>query len=177
MKNEVETQDSDFEPRIYEVGYLIVPSVAQEKLPEKITAIRGGIENTGAKILDEGDPKYQDLAYDMATTVANKKVVHKAGYFGWIKFEADPAVVETIENDFEKNTELIRFMVTKAVREDTLAPIEAAFAAEAEERARKEKEKEKKKELVVKNKEKDKPAAKPATKEEIDETIEKLIVE
>lgn len=173
MKNEVETQDSGFEPSVYEVSYLIVPSVAQENLPEKISALRGVIESAGGKLLDEGDPKYQDLAYDMATVVANKKVVHKAGYFGWLKFEINPTSIKKIDEKFETNTELIRFLIIKTVREDTLAPIEAVFASEREEKARKEREKMKptpiKKEVEnIEN---------PASKEEIDETIEKLIVD
>jgi len=36
MSNDIETQDNDFEARVYEVGYLIVPSVVQEKVAEKV---------------------------------------------------------------------------------------------------------------------------------------------
>ena len=173
MKNEVETQDSDFEPRVYEVSYLIVPGVAQENLPEKISTLRGVVESAGGKLLDEGDPKYQDLAYDMVTTVANKKVVHKAGYFGWLKFEIDPTLVKKIEEKLETDTELIRFLIIKTVKENTLAPIEAVFASEKEDKARKEREKMK----PIPPKEKREVIENPASKEEIDETIEKLIVD
>lgn len=172
MKDKVETQDSDFEPRVYEVGYLIVPSVAQENLPEKVTAIRSVIESVKGSILDEGEPRYQDLAYDMATTINNKKVVHKAGYFGWLKCEIDPASIESIDEKLKADTELIRFIIIKTVREDTLAPIEAAFTAEREEKARKEREK-----MTVKPKTEEEEVKDPASKEEIDETIDKLIVD
>ncbi len=174
MKNEIETQDSDFEPRVYEVSYLIVPSVAQENLPEKISTLRGVVESAGGKLLDEGDPKYQDLAYDMDTIVANKKVVHKEGYFGWLKFEINPASIKKIDEKLETDTELIRFLIIRTVRWDTLAPVEAVFASEREEKARKEREKMK---PTPPPKVKEEKIENPASKEEIDETIEKLIVD
>jgi ribosomal protein S6 len=176
MSNEVETQDSDFEPRVYEIGYLIVPSVAQEKLQDKAAALGQLITKQGGAILEQGEPQFRDLAYDMATSVANKKVVHKTGYFGWIKFEVDPALTAKIEEDLKKDTDLIRYMFIKTVRDNTLAPAQAVLTAEAEEKARKEREKNapvKEAPAVAKKETSDEPVS----KEEIDDTIDKLIVD
>ena len=109
---------------------------------------------------------------------------HGSGYFGWIKFEGDCAQVKKINDKLEKNTDIIRFIVIKTVSEDTFAIIEKTLASEAEEISRaaiKEKEKvlelknkERKEKETMKEKEK---AAEPISKEEIDETIDKLIAE
>lgn len=175
MKNEVETRDSDFEPRVYEISYLIVPSVVQEKLQDKVAVIRALIEGENGRIIAEGEPKYRDLAYSMATIVANKRFVHENGYFGWIKFEIDPATTKKIHAALQKNQDIIRFMLITTMREDTLAPVEAAMTAEIEERFRKEHEKDMAaKQEATANANTDVPAV-TVSKEEIDETIDKLI--
>ncbi|MCK5096313.1 MAG: 30S ribosomal protein S6 [Candidatus Pacebacteria bacterium] len=173
MNKDKETQDNDFEPRVYEVSYLIVPSVAQEKLSEKAVAIRGVIESAGGKVIVEGEPKHLDLAYEMSKVIANKRTLYKTGYFGWIKFESDPAATEKMHAALEKDSELIRFMLIKTVKDDTLTPIEDILSAEVEDKARLTREKEEvKKKTVIKKEE-----SAPISKEEIDEKIDKLIVD
>lgn len=173
MKNKVETQDNDFETRVYEVGYLIVPSVVQEKLQDKVEVLRGVIESANGSIIALGEPKYRDLAYDMTATVANKRTTHSNGYFGWIKFESDSQAIKNIHETLEKNPDLIRFIIIKTYREDAFAMVNEILAKEAEDKFRKEKGG-KGETLKVVAKE---VSAAPASKEEMDESIDKLLVD
>lgn len=178
MKSKTEEDKVDeSKARVYEVGYLLVPTIANEEVSDKVGSIRKVIESAGCKILDEGGPTLHDLAYEMSIIVSNKKETYNSGYFGWIKFEDSAVSIETIQDKLKKDAEIIRFIAIKTVREDTLAVIEKVLAAESEEKikvATKEKEKmvESRREVVKK-----KEIVKPASKEEIDETIEKLIIE
>lgn len=177
MKKETETQDNELEPRVYEIGYLIIPGVAQEQLSNKVSAIRGIVEAEGGKIFDEGEPKFLDLAYEMTMIVSNKRIPHKTGYFGWMKFEADPAASETIHATLKKDTELIRFMLIKTTKEDTLAPIKAALAAEVDEKAKSVREENASKETKEVKEVREVVKEESASKEEIDRGIDKLIIE
>lgn len=173
--NKVETQDSDFESRVYEVGYLIVPSVVQEKVADIVAGIQEELSSEDATVIAEGEPRLIDLAYDMAHVVANKKATHGQGYFGWIKFEADPSATKNIHEALEKNTDIIRFIIIKTEKEDLVTPVSNVLTKEAEERFRKDKEKE-----APAKKREEKPVVaddKSASEEDIDETIDKLIVD
>ncbi len=185
MKDKTEAkEEKETKQQVYEVGYLLVPTITEEGISEKVDVIRKNIESVKGQIVAQGDPVLRDLAYEMSIVVSNKKEIHGSGYFGWIKFEGDSAQVEKIDDKLKKDVEIIRFIIVKTLEEDTLAIIEKALAAEAEEISRaaiKEKEKvlelknkERKEKETMKEKEK---AAEPISKEEIDETIDKLIAE
>ena len=185
MKSKTEAkEEKEIKSQIYEVGYLLVPTIAEGNVSEKVDTIRKIIESVMGRIITQGNPVLRDLAYEMSIVVSNKKEIHGTGYFGWIKFEGDSAQVEKINNKLKKDTEIIRFIVIKTLEEDTLAIIKKTLASEAEEISRaaiKEegkmlelKNKERKEKEMIKEKEK---AAEPISKEEIDETIDKLIAE
>lgn len=172
MKNKVETQDNDFETRVYEVGYLIVPSVVQEKLPAKVDALRDSIISAKGVILSEGEPKHRELAYDMTITVANKKTTYADGYFGWIKFESDSQAIRHIHEALEKNADIIRFIIIKTYQDDVLSLVNDILAKETEDKFRKEKGGKE----PVKTVAKEIPVA-VASKEEMDESIDKLLAD
>ncbi len=185
MKDKTEAkEEKEIKLQVYEIGYLLVSTIAEGDVSEKVDVIRKEIESVKGQIVAQGDPVLRDLAYEMSIVVSNKKEIHGSGYFGWIKFEGDCAQVKKINDKLEKNTDIIRFIVIKTVSEDTFAIIEKTLASEAEEISRaaiKEKEKvlelknkERKEKETMKEKEK---AAEPISKEEIDETIDKLIAE
>jgi len=43
-------------------------------------------------------------------------------YFGWIKFELEPDSVLQLKENLEQNDSLLRFLIIKTVRENTLVP-------------------------------------------------------
>lgn len=184
MKSKVEVEEKEAKSNVYEIGYLLVPTMSEKGVSEKSEAFRKMIELTKGSIIAEGKPVLQDLAYEMSIIVSNKKEIHNSGYFGWIKFEANSTQVEKIEKDLKEDVEIIRFILIKTVLEDTLSIIEKTLASEIETKARAA-IKEEEKVLESKNKQRreeekakeKKKAAEPISKEEIDETIDKLIAE
>ena len=176
MENKIKENDDDPRFQIYETGYLLVPAIAKEEIQDKAESIRNIIKSAGGEIVAEGDPVLRDLEYEMSVIVSNKKEVYNSGYFGWVKFKGNPASIGSIQAELKKDTEIIRFIVVKTVLKDTLAEIKKILAAESEEKI---KAAVKEKEKVVKlqdKKEVSKPIS-PASEEEIDKTIEKLIIE
>jgi ribosomal protein S6 len=180
MKDRAKTKEEELKPQVYEIGYLLVPATAEKEVSGKVEVIRKIIESAEGRIITQGDPTLRDLAYEMSTVVSNKKETYSSGYFGWIKFECGSSAVEKIRGELKKNIEIIRFVIAKTVLEDTLAVIEKTLVAEVEEKARMA-IKEEEKMLELKNRqekeERKEKTAKPISTEEIDETIEKLIIE
>ena len=47
---------------------------------------------------------------------------HKAdqGYFGWVKFELEAGAIENVKKIFDNNVDVLRHLIIKTVRENTL---------------------------------------------------------
>ncbi len=105
---------------IYEVSYLLVPSVTEEKVADEVATIRGIIEAAGASIIAEEFPQFMPLAYSMDHTMDSKKHTFKEAYFGWVKFELPVASITNIKQSLEKTPSIIRHLIIKTVRENTM---------------------------------------------------------
>lgn len=108
------------EPRVYEIGFLMSPAVREEDLASRVDEIKESLTKNGAVIISEGNPEFIDLAYEMIRVIDNKNVRFNQGYFGWVKFEVDPTAIATIKEQLEKNVLIIRFLLIKTIRENTV---------------------------------------------------------
>ncbi len=111
--------------RIYEVGYHILPSVAEENVDKVVGEIRAVIEKLGGSFIAEGAPVLTKLAYDMDSREGDKWASQDRGYFGWIKFEAVVGSAEALEEMLKANKSILRHIVFRTVREETRARIKA----------------------------------------------------
>lgn len=106
---------------VYEVGFIIVPEITEEKLPEVFGTIKDAVLAKGAIAISEEFPKLMTLAYTMEKTINNKIERFKEGYFGWIKFEAEGAKIAEIDAMLRLRTDVVRHLITSTVRENTIA--------------------------------------------------------
>jgi ribosomal protein S6 len=98
------------EPRLYEFAYLLNPLITEEKLADEINILRSIIEEkANSLILSEEAPKSRKLAYPI------KKV--DTAYFGWIRFMSRPDAVFEVKNEFDKNKNILRFLIILAKQE------------------------------------------------------------
>lgn len=118
---------------VYELGYLVLPSVTEDNIPKVVSTIVSTIEKAGGKTLDSELPFLETLAYSMSKTVGARKYVVNEAYIGWMKFEAEPSAVEEIKAGIEKIEEILRFLLIKAPRETTFTFAEAREARRAQE--------------------------------------------
>lgn len=112
------------EPRVYEVGYLVMPTVNEGDLSKERDALVALITKFKGLVISEGQPQLIDLAYDMSKMINNKKHDYSQAYFGWIKFDVSPDVIEALTADIDAMESLIRHMMIKTVRENTLTSSE-----------------------------------------------------
>ncbi len=107
------------EPRVYELGYHLVPTLSVEQIPAASGAVRGMIERISNDIIAEELPVFIDLAYQIVKTIEHKNKRYDDAYFGFIKFEANPEGIKTLEAELKKDINVLRYLVTKTLRENT----------------------------------------------------------
>ena len=109
--------------RVYEIGYLVSPAVAEENIEKVVSSIRSLIEKAGGSFIAEGAPTLLKLAYDMSAIEGGKRVDYDRGYFGWLKFEVAVSGIDNLDAALKLNTQLLRHILFQTVREDTRAKI------------------------------------------------------
>jgi ribosomal protein S6 len=150
------------ELQVYEVSFHILPTVPEEKLPEVVSKLAGSIAKDGGSIISEEFPKIRALAYDVKKRVETKYLSFSKAYFGWIKFEMIPAAVEAFKKEIEKNEDILRFIIVKTVRENTMSSIKPPTVG-----------RENNKEEIAKKVPKEKVEV---SEEQIDKSIDELLV-
>jgi ribosomal protein S6 len=148
--------------KIYEVGYLLLPTIPEEHLATEVQTIKSLIEKHEGTFITEDFPKLRTLAYAMVKPASGVNHKFDKAYFGWIKFEINPGAIPVIQKDLERNTNVLRFMVISTVRENTMTTPKAVFRPAAEGATPEEGAEEPKEKM---------------TEEEMDKTIDNLVVE
>jgi ribosomal protein S6 len=115
----IDVQDTD--GRVYELAYLFVPTLAEETVLGSFGNLKALIEEHKGVFVSEEMPKTMPLAYQMSRTIENKKTWFNDAYFGWIKFEIEPSALEGIEAKLKRDEQILRYMILKTVKENTIA--------------------------------------------------------
>ena len=114
-------EEKEFRVSVYEVGYHMVPTIAEENLGGEVTLFKDMFTENGAVFISDEYPKLMELAYEMARSINNKKQKFSYGYFGWVKFECTTTQAKTIKDILDKNEKLVRYLMIKTVRENTMS--------------------------------------------------------
>ena len=114
-------EEKDIEGRIYEVGYLLVPTISEEELPVHYGNLKELVASLGGDIIADEMPKMISLAYPMHKTLQNVINKFDSAYFGWVKFSMDPEKVLELDKKLKLDLGIIRFLTIKTVKENTIA--------------------------------------------------------
>lgn len=144
---------------VYEIGFHILPFVGDQGVSHEVGEIKALLEKGKAEIISEDFPRLRPLAYPLSKVLKGEKKVCKEAYFGWIKFEMDSGSIEDFKVKIEKQDNILRFLIIKTVRENTLYG--AKFVTRTEKAPRKEETQEEKG---------------PINPEELDKSIDELVV-
>lgn len=107
--------------RIYEIGYLLVPTISEENISINYSNLKDLIVNLGGEIIFDEMPKMISLAYTMSKIVQNVRNKFDTAYFGWVKFEINPEEILKLKKKLDLDPNFIRFLMLKTVRENTIA--------------------------------------------------------
>lgn len=106
--------------RVYEISFIFDNKLDEGAALEKANAIKQSIATLGGSFISEEAPYMRELAYEMTRVVNNVNVRFNEGYFGWIKFEMDADKVKELEKGLKSDEQIVRYMVVKTVRENTV---------------------------------------------------------
>lgn len=156
------TEKGDQENKIYEVGYLLVPELAESAVAESVGELKAlTLDKLGGIEISSEMPKAIELAYSMDKRIGSKIESYSRAYFGWLKFELPADNIGKVKAALEKNNKIIRFLIIKTVRESTMS-VKKVFTRPPIEMTRR------KPEI---------PTGPAMTEEELDKTIEELVIE
>lgn len=110
--NEIESVMDD--SQVYEVSFIFDNRLPEARATEKLESLKGNIASLGGSFISEETPYMRELSYEMTRVVNNVNIRFNSGYFGWVKFEMDPANVEEINKKLKLDEEIVRFLVVKA---------------------------------------------------------------
>ncbi|HEY0979813.1 MAG TPA: 30S ribosomal protein S6 [Candidatus Paceibacterota bacterium] len=106
--------------RTYELSYLVTPTTPEADLETVVSGLKAEIEKAGGAVIAEGNPDFIDLAYVIEKNVASKKMKWSQGYFGWIKFTAEPEAMAVLKKAFDANLAIMRYMLIKTHAENVV---------------------------------------------------------
>ena len=73
--------------KIYEIGYHIISSVAEEQIPAEVAKVKEYLAKENAVIISEETPVLRPLAYPIKKAAGGLYKTYDKAYFGFIKFE------------------------------------------------------------------------------------------
>ena len=159
---------------VYEISYLLLPSLAFEQIPTKATVLKEVITSFGGVVISDEDPVLIDLAYSMTKLVGTTRHKVSSGYFGWVKFqmpkENTAEVTANIKKNLDANPEILRYLIVKTVRENTL--LNGKMKLQKEDRVRRDAPEG----LPVEDVESVTEISKDMVPEEIDKSIDDLVI-
>jgi ribosomal protein S6 len=120
VKGENEIKETGNE-RIYELGYLLVPTISEEDLPVSYGNLKDTVSSFGGAVISDEMPKMIPLAYQMVKVVSNIRNKFNTAYFGWIKCTMDSDKVLELKKKLDLDPTIIRFLILKTVKENTIA--------------------------------------------------------
>ncbi len=109
------------DPRVYEVGYLLVPTLSEEETPTIYGNLKELISTFGGQSISDEMPVMINLAYSMQKVIQNVHHNYDTAYFGWIKFFMDPEKVLELKKKMDLDPTIVRFLILKTVKENTIA--------------------------------------------------------
>ncbi len=108
------------EPRVYELGYHLLPTVDEGNLEKEREALVAIITQFGGTVISEEKPALINLAYEMDKVINNKRNTFSQAYFGWIKFYLNPDWIVEFEEDVSAVENILRYLIIKTVPENTI---------------------------------------------------------
>jgi len=120
--------------QIYEIGFHFVPGVGDEGSGESFNKLRTLLEGNGAEIISYELPNRIGLAYALEKMIDHKKQTYTESYFGWVKFDVAREKIDVIKKTLDENQEILRYIIIKTIKENTLAPKKVYVAKQERDR-------------------------------------------
>jgi ribosomal protein S6 len=100
----------------YELAFHILPTIAEGEVETVFQNLKDAITKHGGNIISEEAPARFDLAYEITKYLEGRNRKFSSAYFGWVRFEMDPATVGEISEMVEADNQFLRHLVIKLTK-------------------------------------------------------------
>lgn len=123
------------EANSYELAFHVLPIVAEGEVATVFQNLKDIITKHGGTITIEEAPARFDLAYEVIKYLEGRNRKFTSAYFGWVRFEAEPAAIDEITEAVEGVKELLRHLLVKLTKVEEENPFffHEAFAEQRSE--------------------------------------------
>ncbi len=105
---------------VYEVSYLLLPMLDETQVTTQVAEMKSAVEKAGGALISDENPVLVDLAYSMTKVVGTTRHKCTAGHFGWMKFDVPMGEIAMVKKAMDANDAVLRYLLIKTVRENTL---------------------------------------------------------
>ena len=134
-----EEAESAPEEHIYELGYLLLPTISADDLASEAGKLKASVDEYSPRTLAEEYPRRITLAYSMEKRITGTFKQFSDAYFGWMVFECEKDVIKTLTKKLDEFPGMLRFILIKTSKENLL-PRRKPMGARPQREAREEKE-------------------------------------
>jgi ribosomal protein S6 len=113
--------DVTSQPVVYEVGFHLVPTIAEDGVGAAVEKVRKLIGDD-AELISEGYPQKMSLAYVVERATQGKREKYIEAWFGWIKFAQMRNKIPQLEAALNDSRDVLRSLIIETVREDIAPP-------------------------------------------------------
>lgn len=100
----------------YELAFHILPTVAEGEVATVFKKLKDIITEHGGTITAEEAPDHFELAYEIVKYLEGRNRKFKSAYFGWVRFQVDPAEIKAITETVEGTKELLRHLLIRLTK-------------------------------------------------------------
>jgi ribosomal protein S6 len=119
---EASTEVNEREPANYELAFHVLPTVAEGEVTKVFQALKDIISSHGGEVTTEEEPARFELAYEIIKHLEGRNRKFTSAYFGWVRFNVEPATIEAISQDVEGVSELLRHILIKLTKTEEVNP-------------------------------------------------------
>ncbi|MBI2049224.1 MAG: 30S ribosomal protein S6 [Parcubacteria group bacterium] len=167
---------NDGETRLYEAGYHLLPSIADEAVASEAAKIKDSIAAQNGAIVSEEMPKKTTLAYEIARLIGGKRVFFNSSYFGWVRFEMPQENLALFDRFMKENELVLRYLLLQVKPAEKVSPVARKTPFFSKMTAHNGAKREESVTMAGESKEKDAGVG-ALSESELDKTIEELIRE
>ncbi len=106
----------------YELAFHILPTVAEEEVPQVFEELKSFITKSEGDIFDSEMAERIELAYTVYAHQEGKNRPYNSAYFGWLRFRVSPMSIIDIKADVESSNKVLRYLLIKLSKVEEAHP-------------------------------------------------------
>lgn len=110
---------AESELKLYELGYHLIPTIAQGKIEDVVRDLVTLIEKHEGAVRGGELPEMRDIAYAISQRTDSGKKEFKNTYFGWMNIDLAPDQAEVLKEELKGNESVLRFILLSKSVDDT----------------------------------------------------------